>query len=397
MKILYLSALSSVNTINELYHQTGRNPGFAAGKFNRLVVKGLIQNSADVTVLSSLSVSFSISRKVFWWKKDETEDGVTYKYIPFINLPVLRQVCQFIYVFFYALFWGVRDKDEKVIICDVLKSSLCIPAIFASHINHVRRVGIMTDMPGLTVGWKTHGMKYKAIITINKWYLSSFHYYVFLTEAMNEVNKRGRPYIIMEGLVDSSLQDNDSKHIKEQTRVILYAGGINERYGIRTMVNAVQTLPFNDIRFDIYGSGPMSEELKLLSSKDSRVKYYGIVPNDEVVAAEYRATLLVNPRPTTEVFTKYSFPSKNMEYMVSGTPLLTTKLPGMPEDYYPYVYLFEEETVDGYRKALDLVLSNAAEELDAKGKLARNFGLEKKNNIVQARRILDMLNSVRES
>jgi hypothetical protein len=34
--------------------------------------------------------------------------------------------------------------------------------------------------------------------------------------------------------------------------------------------------------------------------------------NDRVVEEQLRATLLVNPRPTAEAFTKYSFPSKNM-------------------------------------------------------------------------------------
>ena len=34
--------------------------------------------------------------------------------------------------------------------------------------------------------------------------------------------------------------------------------------------------------------------------------------NDRVVEEQLRATLLVNPRPTAEAFTKYSFPSRNM-------------------------------------------------------------------------------------
>ena len=52
-----------------------------------------------------------------------------------------------------------------------------------------------------------------------------------------------------------------------------------------------------------------------------------------------------------------------MEYMASGTPLLTTKLPGMPEDYYPHVYFFEEESVQGYADALKKVLSLPADTL----------------------------------
>ena len=390
MKILYLSALPSVKTINELYRETGINPGFAAGKFNRLVVKGFIENDVDVTVLSSLSVSSSISRKIIWRKKDETEDGISYKYIPFINIPGIRQLCQFIYVFFYALFWGIGNRKEKAIVCDVLKNSLCISAICASAINQVKRVGIMTDMPGMLVAWgKSFWLRIVKIV--NKWYLSSFHYYVFLTEAMNEVNKRNRPYIIMEGLIDASLSGNQPCQEKETPRVILYAGGLNERYGIRTLVNAILSTTIDNVRLDLYGSGPMTEELQKVSEEDPRVRFYGIVPNEDVVQAEYRATLLVNPRPTTEEFTKYSFPSKNMEYMVSGTPLLTTKLPGMPKEYYPYVFLFDEETVDGYRNSIESILTRSAEDLAAKGERGRRFVMERKNNILQTKRILDLL------
>ena len=41
-----------------------------------------------------------------------------------------------------------------------------------------------------------------------------------------------------------------------------------------------------------------------------------------------------------------------MEYMVSGTPMMTTVLPGMPEEYYPYVWLIEDETEDGAAQEL---------------------------------------------
>jgi len=43
--------------------------------------------------------------------------------------------------------------------------------------------------------------------------------------------------------------------------------------------------------------------------------------------------------------------------MASGVPLLTTKLPGMPEEYNDYVYLFDDESVQGMRKTLDYLLS----------------------------------------
>ena len=88
---------------------------------------------------------------------------------------------------------------------------------------------------------------------------------------------------------------------------------------------------------------------------------------------------------------KYSFPSKTMEYMASGTPVLTTILPGMPKEYYPYVYLLPDESAAGISGMLKQVLSQSDEALFEKGNAARNFVLDTRNNVVQAAKILEML------
>ena len=156
------------------------------------------------------------------------------------------------------------------------------------------------------------------------------------------------------------------------------------------MVEAVKTLDSEDIRLVLYGDGPMVEALK--KEKDTRIEYRGVAANHEIVEAETKATLLVNPRPTHESFTFYSFPSKNMEYMISGTPVLTTCLPGMPVEYHPYVYLFEEESISGYARKIAEVLKLGRVELHRKGFEAKQFVLENKNEIRQAERVLDLLN-----
>ena len=134
-----------------------------------------------------------------------------------------------------------------------------------------------------------------------------------------------------------------------------------------------------------------AQELVQLAQEDSRIFYGGLLLNSEIVEREQAATLLINPRPTTEEFVKYSFPSKNMEYMVSGTPVMTTVLPGMPKEYYPHVYLLEDESAAGIAACLKQVLAHTDEELFRKGLDARRFVLETRNNVVQAKKILDML------
>ena len=80
-----------------------------------------------------------------------------------------------------------------------------------------------------------------------------------------------------------------------------------------------------------------------------------------------------------------------MEYMSSGTPVLTTVLPGMPKEYHPYVYLLEDESADGIAAKLREVLAQSDETLFGKGCEARNFILNRKNNVIQAQKILEML------
>ena len=77
--------------------------------------------------------------------------------------------------------------------------------------------------------------------------------------------------------------------------------------------------------------------------------------------------------------------------MVSGTPILTTKLPGMPKEYYNYIYTIEEDSPKGVADALEAVLTKSREELHQMGMQAQTFVLEKKNHVLQARRILDLL------
>ena len=118
---------------------------------------------------------------------------------------------------------------------------------------------------------------------------------------------------------------------------------------------------------------------------------FGNVSNREVLAYQRRATLLVNPRPTSEDFTRYSFPSKLLEYMSSGRPVLTTGLSGIPADYHDKLWFINEESVVGMRLALERALNLPAAELTAFGRRAEAYVRAEKNNL---RRIGDLLQTL---
>jgi len=210
---------------------------------------------------------------------------------------------------------------------------------------------------------------------------------------MNDyVNKHNKPYVVLEGQADITMREKvPSMDMKTKPRVVLYAGGVSREYGAETMTQGFRRADLPNARLHIYGPGDYVEELQKIAQEDSRVFYGGMLLNTEIVEKEQQATLLINPRPTHEEFVKYSFPSKTMEYMASGTPVLTTVLPGMPREYHPYVYLLEDESAEGIALELQRVLSESEEALFEKGTAARAFVLEQKNNVIQAQKILEML------
>lgn len=399
MKILYISSLSSEKLINEIYQKTECDPGFAVQKFNRLIVKGFIKNENSTEVYSNPPVNAIAGKSRVAIPKEE-ENGIVFQYANHFNIPLLKDLEVIWRTFTKVLRWGLIDKKNKVVVCDALAISSNIGAMFACKILGLRIVGILTDMPGLmvTTSNSKNKTKYTCLGRIyaaaNKSFIHSYSHYVFLTKQMNNViNIHNRPYIVMEALCDNLLTDEQLQlAIKKEPKVLMYAGVLHEKYGLKLLVDGFRRIQRDDIELDIYGSGPYVENLKKIATEDSRICYKGVVSNKEVVKAELEATLLINPRPTTEEFTKYSFPSKNMEYMASGTPLLTTRLPGMPADYYEYIYTIDEETTEGYKTAIEKTLSNSSMDLKEKGKKARYFVTINKNNKIQTRRIVELLN-----
>lgn len=109
---------------------------------------------------------------------------------------------------------------------------------------------------------------------------------------------------------------------------------------------------------------------------------------------EKKATLLINVRKTNEQFTLYSFPSKTIEYMTSGTPVLSSNLPGIPKEYHKYMFILEDTSKEGLKNKLQEILKLSPDILEIKGKEAYEFVIKNKNNNVQAQRILELLNKI---
>ena len=384
MHITYVSGAMEKQSFNDLFKDSKQVPGQQAQKFNRLMIEGIGRNGVLVTALSGIPVTPKNHSKKFFASRKIKGENVTWHYPSTLNVGKIKNLWQMSAVFLHTL--KACFKKESAVVFDVLNASVAYGAVLAGRLMRRPCIGIVTDLPHLMVT----GTSPKHTRLVNK-VIDKCTGYVLLTEAMNgEVNPKGKPYVIIEGACDVDMEQTEAPNLKD-SKICMYAGFLDARYGAKAMVDAFVEACVPTAELHLYGSGPYVAELEETVKKNHNVVYHGTVMNDEIVKAELSATLLINPRPTHEDFTKYSFPSKNMEYMVSGTPVLTTKLPGMPEEYYPFVYLLEDESVSGMAKALSDVLSRPASELFEMGSSAKRFVLEEKSNVSQTKKLLNML------
>jgi glycosyltransferase involved in cell wall biosynthesis len=388
-EVLYLSSAVSEKQLLKVLRANPNFGGMAAQKFNRLVFEGFAMNSCRVVSLSTMSQPGVVM-------EGEESNGVSYRYVPNVNIVGVRYVWRFFYIFFYVLFWGIGHHKEKSVVCDVLNISSSAAAIVACLFNRVRTVGIVTDVPTYSFNRKMSKSEW-----INFRILGWFDYYVFLTEQMNSViNKKNCPYIVMEGLVNvetDAVASSKEHKIKEtnkqaQVKIILFAGGVGLLNGIPILLESFKRIKDDNLRLDLYGFCNIPDIMDKAIAEDNRIKLYGVRPSSEVEEAEKRAYLLVNPRNIHNPCVPYSFPSKNLEYMISGTPVITTRMCCIPQDHHEHLFFFpEREDAEMYAKAIEHVLRLPLSVLNAKAEGARDFVLKQKNNKVQTAKILQLI------
>ena len=382
MHIIYAVTTCSDKVYQQLFGSVKVKPAFQSQKYHRLLIEGLAKG-AKVDVVANPPVNRSVLSENFVQLPKETEGGAVYHYIPAIRNPLLKAAAVGFGTFFKTFF--MIRKDSAVIV-DGLNRVTALSALLAARLRGRPCVGIVTDLPDM-LGGSRFSKGFANFV------IRHCTHYVFLTEAMNDyLNGAGKPYVILEGHSDVTMgEKTPSLERKSHPRICFYAGGVSKQYGLKNLVDGFRTADIADAVLHIYGPGDYVEELQQIAAEDDRIFYGGMLLNHEIVEKELEATLLVNPRPTEEEYVKYSFPSKTMEYMASGTAVLTTVLPGMPKEYHPYVYLLEDESARGIAGKLGQVLAASEETLFRKGMEARTFVLERKNNVIQARKILDML------
>lgn len=386
--MLFIGPLFRREQAAEIDRNTKQRHSNASNSFQWNIIDGLCADLGHgISVINALPVGTwpQRYRKAVLPDADWQLDGVPCREIGCVNLPLLKQFGRFRRLAKHLK--GIQN--EEILLCTAY-----MPFLWAlSGLDRSNRLTLLvTDLPEYADMHRVSAARR----LLRRWnnrmiyrFMKRVDRFVLLTEQMKGPLGVGeRPYIVMEGIYALAPEPVGER---ERKRAVFYSGRLNARYGVQELLDAFSMLDDEDLALWICGSGEMERAVQDAAAKDRRIRFLGFQKQETVWAMQRKASLLVNPRRGDEAFTKYSFPSKTMEYLASATPVLMYKLEGVPDEYDQYLNYVHGAGPAALAAAIRELLGPDAAQWEQKAEMGRQFILREKNAAVQAGRILALL------
>lgn len=372
MKVLFLGGVFDDSHNNEIIRKTRTYVEYAANNFQKKIIYGLQQNNIPLEVVSIPFLGAyptAYSDIYFSGFKNMQNDMSGYKYYPFNNIYGYRNIsryraakkglCDFIKI----------DNEQKLIIVYTPHTPFIAAANWAKRKDpRIKICMIVPDLPQYMNLSKNVSPIYRFLkdIDLKKFTKEnkSVDSYILLTEQMAEaLNVGNRPYRVIEGIYEAT---TGLKNKQKGITTIVYTGKLNLAFGALNLVKAFHSIANPRIRLVICGSGEAKDEIAQIAANDSRIDFKGQVTSDEARKCILDGDILVNPRPNNSVYTKYSFPSKIIDYLATGNPVVAFELDGMPQIYRNFLYYIPKNTIESIAQTIQKVIDADQKEISKK-------------------------------
>lgn len=400
-KLVFLGGLFSEEKIEWINENSIIMPQNAADQLQKKILIGFEENYREHPIIFN---AMFIGNYPFGFKKLYIEGGIhTYKNqkvidVKFVNLPVISHLSKTL-----EILNSTKDKlnvNEKYIFVGYAVTPFIVDSLLwlKRKYKESKTCLIVPDLPEYM---RMNESKINIRVLLKK--MSTVYLYkrvqnvdsfVFITKYMKELKFfKGKPSVIMEGIaLNNEIPSTNYSNAKSIERMILYTGSLDLKYGIRELVDSFCKIEKSNMWLVLCGSGNQEEYIKKASEKNGQIIFLGTVSIEKCHSLQEKAYLLINPRRSVEEYTKYSFPSKTLEYMSSGRPVLSYRLPGIPKDYEEYLYYIDD--FDSLSDAINNIMNLSFEELELKGKKAKEFVMKEKNAKNQTKKIKNMFDSI---
>jgi glycosyltransferase involved in cell wall biosynthesis len=370
----------------------GRNPyGSEALNETQLLLMQAFQASGveQVIGLSIPGTSSKLKADFLRYRKRSTlETGLEICEIPFLSLGPLQPLTQlFSMLLHLAGRW--KQRPDGLVVANPL-TRMAVPAMLFSALWHIPMVIIVSDLtPPSATRSPLRRLQQLCQMLITR---SASGVVVFSSHTGRDL-RRHRPWIRMVRPPGQDLLDINANPPASTQPTAYFAGTLAEVSGVNLLLEAIERIPNPDYRFWFSGRGPLDERIRALAAHDARVTHWGFVSREKYLELLRTAAVLINPRPSRLPENRYNFPSKLMEYMAAGRPVISTATSDVAEHYADAVVLLDDETPERLAQLIQQVCEMSANEQMKLGQRARRF-VQDETWMRQAQRILDFMQSL---
>ena len=352
-----------------------RNLPIQTHKFAWSLARALRDGGADVQLLSVLPVSnYPVMPRLWIGGGLFSHDGFKGRTLGFVNAVVLKHITRTFACLFHGWREVLRHRAQFIVVHGVHSPFLWFSILLRRRDRKV--VVVVTDPPGVVIARDGFLVRFLKRIdrSLVKSALSRVDGVIALTQALIDDYSPKVSAVVLPGFMDRHLEQFSLPTLSRRPIFeIAYAGGLLKEYGVGRLVDAVRNVRGINVRLTIYGKGDLESHIKEVAQSDTRIRYGGVVAPRDLVSLLQSSDLLVNPRPSDQDFVRHSFPSKLIEYLALGVPVLATRLPGIPDNYLEQMYLIDDESVDGLRAAIEKVAALPLLDRVSRAKSAREF------------------------
>lgn len=405
MNVLFIGKFYPKGIIEHIVEDTRGKVGFSNHNFEMSLIGGFAAlKDINLRVLTAPMVySYPHNNKnAFIRKTSYVEKNYPVRSIGFCNIAVLNQFSEI-----RTLTKAIRkeieafDGDEVAVVVNtpsLILSSALFKALPKIKNKKITTVLIVPDVPECLAemsGKMT--LKNRLVRQLNKrnaQLSQRYDKYVYLTEAMNDFyHADPKDYIVMEGLIDETKVKSayTAPDYEDGKEIILYTGTLRRIYGFMNLMEAFEKAALPNAELWICGSGECASEIEERANNNPAIKFFGLVSSEKARELQSKATILANPRPSEGEYTKYSFPSKTIEYLLAGRTVIMNRLPGVPEEYDKYLFYPDNESKDAWISKFREIFMMPTAERQAHDEAGRNFIRNMKTASVQCSRIVRLI------
>lgn len=385
MNILYLASFATKDILSKY-----PNRGIDIYKVSEFLVQGFREkDDVNLKVVTSPDLPKYPKFPEFYIKHRIVDDV---ELVSSLNIAIIRQIWTIFSMFFTCSRFVRKNQDKTYLIIPYMMFRHVIASRLLKLI-HRNKLHVCTIVPDVFFYEKKQWVNYYSN-KLTEYLTKKSDSFVLYTEAMADyLEIRKKPFIVMEGCIDPEINNRVIRSNNCEKKTIVYTGSLFKKYGICRLVDAMQYI--NDVNVDLllYGAGDAVEYIQQAGVKDGRIKYMGLVSKNDTIVIQNSASVLVNPRNSDDgEFTKYSCPSKILEYMLTGTPTVICWLPGIPAVYYEYLIVAEDNSIKSLADAINKALYLSASEKN-KYEAARNLVISRTSYWQCCNRIIKLMKS----